>query len=1100
MNFNDLRHRPPVPRDTIVRYRVHGPARSVLHDALRGRGWVEGADDTDWHFLWTDPSWANANMSADDGGLLAPWVAPSTNAMMRRSEGDEEGSPFGHSQQSPTTSSLAGGLFSSVTPTLAASEQLAMGEEAEHREGKGASLLPFSSNSFSRGGGGPFRHVNHFAGADELVRYDLAVRHYKRTRRLLEDAGYEEEADAFDFFLPTYAVPSDWAALERAFRAPEKVRVPKAAMAAAAAVMRWGAGSPLNPLHSLLSVVGPQAQARTQVTAAKVGGAADGGPLTGEAAAGGGVFPPLSDVDTWAAPRDGGPSAAGGGGGGDTNNNGASRQQRAPLTAATATAAVPELLVPTSSNPFHPNVWILKAPPGAASGAGAAAALPMGALATRPTSPLFSKMSQFVEWRRDFKFREAQREAVVAAAREAAAAAAAAAAGGVPPSPPPPSATDGGAGSGSGSSVAPIAGAASSAAALLRAADEAAPPPPHVAQRYVDSPHLIGGKKYDLCVYVLVTDFSSPDPRAAPLDNPLSLGTAGEGAGGAGDAREGEREGTEGHTSATDAAFFDNMSVSSGGGVGGGAPRSAAVSSVHGVSPASYSAAADGAVAAPHHPHPPGAAPAAEGAAVPMGRAHAVAAAAAAAAAGGGSSLSTAPSFQPRPPPAAAAAEALRANDDDGFPPPRPINPMHFSGTDGFHIFGGRGGPTVPSPAPAASARGGGVAGGGNNNNSIADASMIMARSINANLSIADSEAASFSYRGGGGGVGGGSEQSAATNAAGKSKTTTSASPPAAQSDPLLAGLGRGEGLTIWIYRSGYARFCTRRFTLQTSDLGETACHFPAAQPQRTAPRYGPQTGCKWSLRSLRQYLGASYGEEVTHGLFESIQNAIIRALQSVHRAIPTSGVPHRSRSELYAFNFVIQHMIALPAAPSASSASGGGAALSSLVGGASEGSVSSWGLGSGAIPSLNATSASSNIGGVAAAASGSSSNIAAVAPTAAASAGGLPRHVLRPLIVSIDNAPSFATETLAEYHLKYNLVSDYLSVIDLEGRRDLDAIAVGGFDMVWRNGPIGIALNDPAATPFQSFIGCGNEHAVPVTKLPVPQKVWAGDGERPLI
>lgn len=601
-----------LPPNTIVKYRTVGH-KSTMNDVLKDRGWAEGDSEHDWHFLWADPSWVNENMSeSGSGGINLSYLAQAAMA----------------SSGSSNLGIVRYPSHSAIIDSIADSQ----------------------SNGFMDGQ--PFRHVNHFYGTDELVRFDLAVKNFKRMRKVLDREDLLEEAASMDFFLPTFALPADWSAFEQEFRRYN------------AANMQSGYN-----LKNLLQI------------------------------------------------------------------------------------------------PMSSNLWIMKPPP--------------KALGKGPF--LFSKMAQINEWRRDYKFKAAQQEMVATAAALSAAEAAAS------------TAMNSSAQSASVTVASPLSATHTQGPFALRAASRPLPEYPHIVQKYVDSPHLIGGKKYDVCLYVLVTDFSSPNPlRSLP------------------------QSGHPDNSPVTDDLQNDNHSAS-----GGGTPRG------------------------------------------------------------------------------------------------NPFGNTHSS------------------------------------------------------------------------------------------------------TDPALAP----QGLTIWIHRSGYTRFCSRRFDTNTTELEDTSGHFSNAPPQKTNPRFSPQTGCKWALRSLRQYLCATVGEEQTSRLFEDMQGSVIRALQAVHRLIPSGEYPHRSRSELFSFSFVIQHL---------------------------------------SNPSLQ-------------------------------------EPVLKPILVGIDNAPSFAAETSAEYHLRYNVLWDYLDVIDIEGVRDHDSIRVGGFDLVWRNGPIGITMNDSNATHFHSFIGCSNDLEIPIGRMTLPPKVASGNVERSL-
>ena len=41
------------------------------------------------------------------------------------------------------------------------------------------------------------------------------------------------------------------------------------------------------------------------------------------------------------------------------------------------------------------------------------------------------------------------------------------------------------------------------------------------------------------------------------------------------------------------------------------------------------------------------------------------------------------------------------------------------------------------------------------------------------------------------------------------------------------------------------------------------------------------------------------------------------------------------------------------------------------------------------------------------------------------------------------------------DYQLKYNMLTDIFNILDLEGRMKETNMRVGGFDLIWNNGPI---------------------------------------------
>ena len=96
----------------------------------------------------------------------------------------------------------------------------------------------------------------------------------------------------------------------------------------------------------------------------------------------------------------------------------------------------------------------------------------------------------------------------------------------------------------------------------------------------------------------------------------------------------------------------------------------------------------------------------------------------------------------------------------------------------------------------------------------------------------------------------------------------------------------------------------------------------------------------------------------------------------------------------------------------------------------------------------------------------------------------------LKPMLIEINASPSLTAETPADYHLKFNMLEDYFNVIDLERRRTGNEIRVGGFDMIWKGGPIGVAANDPAHCTMGSYLGCCNELEIPYERISFPPRL----------
>ena len=106
--------------------------------------------------------------------------------------------------------------------------------------------------------------------------------------------------------------------------------------------------------------------------------------------------------------------------------------------------------------------------------------------------------------------------------------------------------------------------------------------------------------------------------------------------------------------------------------------------------------------------------------------------------------------------------------------------------------------------------------------------------------------------------------------------------------------------LTCWLYRSGFARFCHSRFSLK--DVDNTFVHVTNVAVQKTNPKYSSQSGCKWGIRNLKQYLCSTVGTAATNKLFGEIMWLILRTLQAVQKVM----MQDKHCFELYGYDIMI--------------------------------------------------------------------------------------------------------------------------------------------------------------------------------------------------
>ncbi|XP_074659162.1 putative tubulin polyglutamylase TTLL9 [Tubulanus polymorphus] len=95
----------------------------------------------------------------------------------------------------------------------------------------------------------------------------------------------------------------------------------------------------------------------------------------------------------------------------------------------------------------------------------------------------------------------------------------------------------------------------------------------------------------------------------------------------------------------------------------------------------------------------------------------------------------------------------------------------------------------------------------------------------------------------------------------------------------------------------------------------------------------------------------------------------------------------------------------------------------------------------------------------------------------------------LKPWLIEVNASPSLTASSKEDYDLKYGLLDDVMNVIDMEGRLTGKERRVGGFDMIWDDGPVmfnegGIdTLSNPAFLT-NSFLGCWNDRKLQLKRL----------------
>ncbi|XP_072206057.1 probable tubulin polyglutamylase TTLL9 isoform X2 [Excalfactoria chinensis] len=203
--------------------------------------------------------------------------------------------------------------------------------------------------------------------------------------------------------------------------------------------------------------------------------------------------------------------------------------------------------------------------------------------------------------------------------------------------------------------------------------------------------------------------------------------------------------------------------------------------------------------------------------------------------------------------------------------------------------------------------------------------------------------------------------------------------------------------LKAWLYRDGFARFSSMRFTLNSID--DHYVHLTNVAVQKTAPDYDPEKGCKWMIQQLRQYLTAKHGTGLMEVLFADMDNIFIKSLQSVQKVI----ISDKRCFELYGYDILID-------------------------------------------------------------------------------------QDLKPWLLEVNASPSLAASSQEDYELKCHLLEDTLHVVDMEGRLTGKEKRVGGFDLIWNDGPVSRGGNLGALVNgnfvANTHLGCFNDRKKQLKEL----------------
>jgi tubulin polyglutamylase TTLL9 len=108
--------------------------------------------------------------------------------------------------------------------------------------------------------------------------------------------------------------------------------------------------------------------------------------------------------------------------------------------------------------------------------------------------------------------------------------------------------------------------------------------------------------------------------------------------------------------------------------------------------------------------------------------------------------------------------------------------------------------------------------------------------------------------------------------------------------------------LTIYLYRTGFARFTSHRFSTSAEDISNMQVHLTNVAIQKNSDNYDKVTGGKWDLRSLKIYLMSKFSRSRVNQLFIDIQEIVLKSIICVQKVI----VNDRHCFELYGYDILI--------------------------------------------------------------------------------------------------------------------------------------------------------------------------------------------------
>lgn len=112
--------------------------------------------------------------------------------------------------------------------------------------------------------------------------------------------------------------------------------------------------------------------------------------------------------------------------------------------------------------------------------------------------------------------------------------------------------------------------------------------------------------------------------------------------------------------------------------------------------------------------------------------------------------------------------------------------------------------------------------------------------------------------------------------------------------------------LKVFLYREGFARFCTVKYTDEVGELDNVFVHLTNVAIQKHGEGYNTKHGGKWPLKNLRLYLEATRGAADTAKLFRDMELIIYHSLKAVQNVM----ISDKHCFECYGYDIIIDDQL----------------------------------------------------------------------------------------------------------------------------------------------------------------------------------------------